>query len=95
MKGRLEILNKKLNDDHTLVLDVLVLAPEICLPLVVACALTNNLAEGSQLRRVAKKLLLCFPDKIPEGQETVRFDIPVYIVEELKQILNPQPPEKG
>lgn len=40
-----------------------------------------------QLRGLAQKIVLCFPDIIPEGQEEVAFNIPAYIVEELKQTL--------
>jgi hypothetical protein len=79
--------SKELNDDHTLVLDTLLLAPDICRPLVLACELMNNRHESGSLRAAATKLAQCFPDKIPDGQEQVSFDIPAYIVEEFKQAL--------
>ena len=35
----------------------------------------------------ATKVALCFPDKIPEGQEEIQFNIPAYIIEQMKQTL--------
>lgn len=39
---KLKTMKKELNNDHTLVLDILALAPEICRPLALACELMNN-----------------------------------------------------
>ena len=41
LKRKLNEMNKELNNDHTLVLDILVLTPEICCPLALACELVN------------------------------------------------------
>lgn len=35
----------------------------------------------------ARQLLMCFPDEIPTGQKSLNFNIPAYIVEELRQAL--------
>lgn len=83
----LKEMGKELNDDHTLVLDILTLAPEICRPLALACELMNSPTKDEQLRDVARKLAQCFPDTIPEEQEQISFDIPAYIIEEFKQVL--------
>ena len=39
------------------------------------------------LKEIANKVVLCFPDIIPADQEEVSFNIPAYIIEELKQNL--------
>ena len=41
-------------------------------------------AKVDELRAVVEKIALCFPDKIPAGSESVEFNIPAYIIEELK-----------
>ena len=43
--------------------------------------------ELSKLKVVANKVVLCFPKTIPKGQETVEFNIPAYIIKELKEVL--------
>jgi len=35
----------------------------------------------------AKKVASCFPEKIPEGTDAVRFDIPAYVIDELRNAL--------
>ena len=35
----------------------------------------------------SRKLMLCFPEEIPADQESLNFNIPAYIVEELRQAL--------
>ena len=41
--------------------------------------------DNKQLREIVRKVSLCFPDKIPEGQVGVSFNIPAYIIEELRE----------
>ena len=41
--------------------------------------------ENSKLKNLGRKVVLCFPDEIPEDE--AKFDIPAYIIEELKQAL--------
>ena len=45
------------------------------------------MTSESNLHQVAKKVLSCFPETIPDGQENVEFDIPAYIIEELREAL--------
>ena len=40
--------------------------------------------ELKRLREIARKVVLCFPEIIPEGQEETKFNIPAYIIEELR-----------
>lgn len=35
----------------------------------------------------ARQLLMCFPEEIPTGQKSLKFNIPAYIVKELRQAL--------
>jgi hypothetical protein len=53
-------------------------------------AVDKVIARCDQLHRIegiAKKLVLCFPEDIPEGEEEVSFNIPAYIVRDLRQEL--------
>ena len=43
-----------------------------------------------QLKGLAQKIVLCFPDMIPEDQEEIAFNIPAYVVEELREALRPE-----
>ena len=45
LSKKLNRMDIKLNNDHTLILDVLVLTPEICHPLALACELVNGNIE--------------------------------------------------
>ena len=55
--------------------------------------LTHNLVSDieeleaiiAKLTSAANKVILCFPPEIPEGQETVEFAIPGYIIDELAE----------
>lgn len=40
--NKLKAMSKELNNDHTLVLDILILSPEICRPLALACELIGS-----------------------------------------------------
>ena len=42
LTNKLKEMGKELNNNHTLVLDVLILSPEICRPLALACELTTK-----------------------------------------------------
>lgn len=48
-------------------------------------ALADKEAECKAIRKATNKVVLCFPDKIPAGQKEVAFNIPAYVIEELKQ----------
>lgn len=39
------------------------------------------------VRTASKKVVMCFPDKIPRGQDKVPFNIPAYVIVELKEAL--------
>ncbi len=47
--------------------------------------LQSRLDKQAAIIKAAKKLLSCFPEVIPEGQDTVEFNMPGYVVEELRQ----------
>ena len=47
--------------------------------------ITELEAVVDKLRSAAEKVILCFPDTIPGGQEEVSFDIPAYVIAELKE----------
>jgi len=44
-------------------------------------------SEDRPLLSAAKKVAQCFPDKIPKGKEVLEFNIPAYIIEELRGAL--------
>ena len=48
-------------------------------------------ARIAELREIAKKVAQTFPEKIPANQETVEFNVPAYIIEELRQTLKEKP----
>lgn len=47
------------------------------------------------LRGAARKLLQCFPETIPSSQEELSFNIPAYIVRELRAAATPQGGDDG
>lgn len=51
-------------------------------------------ANSNRLVAASKKMLLCFPEYIPEGQEEVSFDIPAYVIEELRKAVKGATNEK-
>jgi len=46
-----------------------------------------TMIEYSKVESVLRKIVLCFPDKIPDDQEELSFNIPAIIIEEAKQVL--------
>lgn len=51
-------------------------------------------AELISIEKASRKLLQAFPAIIPSGHETLAFNIPTYIVEELRTALPPIPTRK-
>ncbi len=45
------------------------------------------------LETIARKVVLAFPAELPEGQKEVSFNLPAYIIEELRNNLSPQTKE--
>jgi len=44
---------------------------------------------------VVRKLISCFPEKIPKGEDEVEFAIPAYIIEDIKGLFDNQDRNRG
>jgi hypothetical protein len=53
---------------------------------------TANLqTEIKEIKAIARKVLLCFSEEIPKDQEELTFNIPAYIIKELRDKILPKP----
>jgi len=50
-------------------------------------SLASLIRGRNHLQAIAKKVLLCFPETIPEGQAEISFNIPRYIIDELRAVV--------
>ena len=55
LTNKLTEMGKELNNDHTLVLDILLLSPEICRMLALACELTKEEQLQAELEELKKR----------------------------------------